>query len=148
MVLYYIHTHLIASGARSRPIQHPTSFPSSQELSWQESIYLLLELTDLRFFNRTAFEIPHLSHLILRTIQLGFPTHVKIAKSGCGFSAGGFSVALTPIRIQERYTTFLIDHVHTVDTLIRHFPNLQLSSLAWSCWSFTHFLKWRAGVVT
>ena len=46
----------------------------------------LLELTDLRFFNRFSFEIPQLSRFISRTSQLGLPTYVKIAMSGCGFS--------------------------------------------------------------
>ena len=38
----------------------------------------LLELIDLRFFNRPLFEIPHLSHFVRRTSQLGSPTQAKI----------------------------------------------------------------------
>jgi hypothetical protein len=68
-----------------------TNFKFSGDNEYLEAIVSrvdtpLLELADLRFFNRFAFEIPHLSHFIRRTSQLALPTHVKIAMSGCGFS--------------------------------------------------------------
>jgi hypothetical protein len=56
----------------------------------------LLELADLRFFNRFAFEIPQLSYFIRRTSQLGSPTRVKIAMSGCGFSVALIHQSGTP----------------------------------------------------
>jgi hypothetical protein len=42
----------------------------------------LLELIDLRFFNRLVFEIPHLSSFLRRTSQLRSPTQAKIYASG------------------------------------------------------------------
>ena len=49
----------------------------------------VLEIIDLRFFNRPLFEIPHLSHFVRRTSQLGSPTRAKIHSSG-----GAVSLAL------------------------------------------------------
>ncbi|KAI9463595.1 hypothetical protein BJY52DRAFT_1184604 [Lactarius psammicola] len=46
----------------------------------------LLELIDLRFFNRLVFEIPHLSNFIRRTSQLGSPAQAKIYSSGSAVS--------------------------------------------------------------
>jgi hypothetical protein len=46
----------------------------------------LLELIDLRFFNRLLFEIPHLSHFVRRTRQLASPTQAKIYSSGSAVS--------------------------------------------------------------
>ncbi len=46
----------------------------------------LLELIDLRFFNGLVFEIPHLSHFVRRTSQLGSPTQAKIYSSGSAVS--------------------------------------------------------------
>jgi hypothetical protein len=68
-----------------------TNFKFSGDNEYLEAIVSridtpLLELADLRFFNRFAFEIPHLSYFIRRTSHLALPTHVKIAVSGCGFS--------------------------------------------------------------
>ena len=68
-----------------------TNFKFSGDNEYLEAIVSridtpLLELADLRFFNRFAFEIPHLTHFIRRTSQMGLPNRVKIAMSGCGFS--------------------------------------------------------------
>jgi hypothetical protein len=46
----------------------------------------LLELIDLRLFNRLVFEIPHLSSFVRRTSQLGSPTQAKIYASGSSVS--------------------------------------------------------------
>ena len=56
----------------------------------------LIESIDLRFFNRLAFEIPHLFHFIRRTSQLESPTHVKIASSRHGFAVALIHHIKTP----------------------------------------------------
>jgi hypothetical protein len=89
-------SHFHVNNLYTHPREHTvlpalTNFKFSGDNEYLEAIVSridtpLLELADLRFFNRFAFEIPHLSHFIRRTSQLRIPTHVKIAMSGCGFS--------------------------------------------------------------
>lgn len=89
-------SHFHVNNSYSHPRGHTvlpalTNFKFSGDNEYLEAIVSridtpLLELADLRFFNRFAFEIPHLTHFIRRTSQLGLPNHVKIAMSGCGFS--------------------------------------------------------------
>ncbi|KAH9176356.1 hypothetical protein EDB89DRAFT_1940648 [Lactarius sanguifluus] len=85
-------SHFHASNLRTSPSGRIV-LPALTSLKfWGVSEYLedivaridtpLLELIDLRFFNRLIFEIPHLSHFVRRTSQLGSPTQAKIYSSG------------------------------------------------------------------
>ena len=99
-------SHFHVSKSRPRP-QGRTVLPALTNLKYTGiTEYLeafasivdtpLLELIDLRFFNRVSFEIPQLSRFITRTNQLGLPTYVKIAMSGSGFSVTLIHRSKTP----------------------------------------------------
>ena len=72
----------------------------------------LLDHADLKFFDTLAFEIPHLSHFIRRTSQLGSPTHAQIASSGIGFSLGLFHLPRTPTTTISRRLRLQITCMH------------------------------------
>jgi hypothetical protein len=102
----YWMAHFHVSNLRTPP-SGPTVLPALTHLKfhgvteYSEAILTridtpLLESIDLIFFNRLAFEIPHLCHFIRRTSQLESPTHVKIASSRHGFAIALIRQIKTP----------------------------------------------------
>lgn len=70
----------------------------------------LLELTD---FNRLVFEIPHLSHFVRRTNQLGSPTRDLLLRERCFSCPHSSATTRNPTHDYYR-TTSLANHVQTV----------------------------------